>query len=529
MHEKEVQQEIRWWIDPNGGNLKQDQLMASDFLDDPKRTKLRKKFHQTEYHHRHMKWPELVLFVLEPQQRGRRMYDRLLSLILKHRRDDECFELITKDGFYPLPNPLAELERFEALYKEYFGVYERIRDQILLECSEYEHAGVVQEKNKKLKNFTAQSVQKSPSNPVQKEITTSENILLILCLRWLHTESSRLLQLKFKRPLMDSKKALLCGIAKKTKTLLDEFPFSGILEASKTFWHLQNSDPQITNLEEKTRQRIKNQVIENPDYNKLLQWITEFRRFGISKVTQKNPTQYMLDSVENIDTVYEAWVFAEFAEFVHQKGLLTDFRLGQEPHFQFEYGGKKIIFWYEKTFSVSSGHAWIIEHTPDFSVMCDGEILAVFDAKNYAKASSGYSDSQNKILSYLNNLDVNFGALIYSNHPKNWDDLTTDEKIQSIRKFFNSRFPEKSDAEVKKTMKDLVGLFWDQLPAEYKEISPPVAFKKFQYPHPGKKARFHFGQTFCIFRIPLEQTEQAVKIKDESLNEIFKEITSRVS
>ena len=50
------------------------------------------------------------------------------------------------------------------------------------------------------------------------------------------------------------------------------------------------------------------------------------------------------------------------------------------------------------------------------------KILAVFDAKNYTK-SSPISETQNKMLAYMTNLDINFGALIFPNHPKNWDEL----------------------------------------------------------------------------------------------------------
>lgn len=63
-------------------------------------------------------------------------------------------------------------------------------------------------------------------------------------------------------------------------------------------------------------------------------------------------------------------------------------------------------------------------NTADFTAMVDDEILAIFDAKNYSKGSShSVTDSKNKMLAYMNNLDTSYGALIYPNHPENWDDF----------------------------------------------------------------------------------------------------------
>ncbi len=533
MYEKEIQQEIKRLTDPNNGKIKPYVLMAETFLDEPERTELRKMFHQTEYHSRHWKWHQLVRLVLEPQQTRQYMYDRLLSLILKHRRTyDDYFILKTQEGIYRIPNPLADLNKLEILYNAYFDLYRQIKNQIHFDYPKNEYVGPTIRGpinwDKTIRNSTTKFPLNFVSSIKQKEFETPENILLILCAEWMHRESTKLLQTNFKEPLSDYKKILLRGIAEKTKLILEEFPFTSILNESKRFWHLSYSDPRIIELEQKTRQRIKSKVIRNPNYEKLLRWISDFRDLDISRVTDKTPTRHILDSLENIDTVFEAWIFLEFTEFLHEKGILTNFKLSKKPHCQFEYGGVTVTFWYEKAFTVNEGHAWVLEHVPDFTVMLEDEILAVFDAKNYGKTSSNYSESQNKMLSYMNNLDANFGALIYSNHPKNWDDLTHDERIQGTTTLLNERFPEKTINEIRSMAKAVADLSWKQLPAEYKEISPPLAFKKFEHPSFGKKARFHFDQTLCLFRMSPEQTDQAIKIKNETLNEIFKAIVSRI-
>ena len=49
-----------------------------------------------------------------------------------------------------------------------------------------------------------------------------------------------------------------------------------------------------------------------------------------------------------------------------------------------------------------------------------------FDAKNYSQGEP-VGDTHDKMLAYLNNFDTNFGALIYPNHPEDWDRQTEPE------------------------------------------------------------------------------------------------------
>jgi len=534
MYEKELQQKIRWLNDPNGGNIKQSVIGNDFFLDQPKYFELKKTFHESEYHNKHWKWHQLVRLVLEPQQTRQYMYDRLLSLLLKHRRTyDDYFILKTQEGIYQLPNPLADLNRIEILYKKYFEIYRDIKNKIHFDYPKNEYVGPIIRGpinwNKTIRNSPTKFPMLFVSAIKQKEFETPENILLILCAEWLFRESSMLLQINFKEPLTDYKRNLLSEIAEKTRMILDDFPFTSVLNESKRFWNLSHSDPRIKDLEQKTRQRIRQRLVRNTNYAKLLEWVEDFRNLDISRVSETTPTRHILDSIENVDTVYEAWVFLEFVEFLHEKELLTNFKLGENPHCQFEYDGMTVTFWYEKSFTQKEGHAWILEHVPDFTAMLGDEILAVFDAKNYAKTSSSYlSESQNKMLAYMNNLDTNYGALIYPNHPKNWDDLSREERLQSTVLFLKTKSSTESSSAIKEMARKVVELSWDQLPDEYKKISPPTPFHKFEYQTSGKKARFHFDQTMCLLRMSPEQSEQALKLKNESLNEIFKSIITRI-
>jgi hypothetical protein len=54
-------------------------------------------------------------------------------------------------------------------------------------------------------------------------------------------------------------------------------------------------------------------------------WIDKFRQLHIPYVSANTPTCHILQSIENLDTVCEAWIFLEFVEFLYDKGVLLDF------------------------------------------------------------------------------------------------------------------------------------------------------------------------------------------------------------
>ncbi len=534
MYEKELQQQIKWLNDSNGGKIPLSVLADDFFIDQPQYFELKKLFRDTEYHSRHWKWHQIVRMVLEPQETRKYMYDRLLSLLLKHRRSfQDYFVLKTQEGMYQLPNPLSDLNRIEILYQKYFEIYQDIKNHIHFDYPKKEYSGpIIKGKinwHDTIRNSSTEFPMMFVSSIRQKEFETPENILLVLCAEWMFRESSRLLQITFEEPLTEYKKNLLQSIIQRTKIILDNFPFTSVLNTSKRFWNLAYSDPRILDLEQKTRARLRHKLVRNQNYSKLLAWINDFRNLDISRITAKTPTRHILDSIENLDTVYEAWIFLEFVDFLHEKGVLINFKLGDNPNCQFEYNGTIVTFWYEKTFTQKEGHAWILEHKPDFTAMLDDEILAIFDAKNYSKTSSSYlSDSQNKMLAYMTNLDANFGALIYPNHPKNWDDLTHDERIQKTITYLKEKLPEETTSKIRTMARNVANLPWSQLPSEYLNILPPKPYHKFEYPFSNKKARYHFDQTLCLMRLSPLQSESSIKMKNDTLNLIFNEIVKRI-
>ncbi len=353
----------------------------------------------------------------------------------------------------------------------------------------------------------------------------------------MYRESNRLLRTEFEEPLTNDKKNLLRGISEKSKIILNHFPFNTVLNDSKKFWHLSYNDPRINELELKTKKRINQKLVRNQNYTKLLDWIEEFRELNIRRVSATTPTKHILESIENLDTVYEAWIFLEFVEYLHERNVLINFQLGDHPNCEFEWNGVTVTFWYEKTFnpafwyfgSIASNphNAWAVQHNPDFVAMIGDEILGIFDAKNYGKRSST-SDAQNKMLSYLNNLDANFGALIFPNHPQYWDDLMEEKRMEKIKPILTTKFPDESKKSIKDRAKKQAELSWNELSSEYQKILPPHAIETMHNPEPGKEARFHSNQTLALLRMTPENTSFAIGIKNETLEFIFKSIVERI-
>jgi hypothetical protein len=533
LEENELIERIRDLNDPRGGNIELSLLTDDDiFINLPQNKELKVAFRLSKYHERGWKWHQLVRVVLEKADTKQYMYEKLLSLILKHRKSQEAyFEIRNEEGVFRIPNPLADLNKFELLYNRYFEIYKRIIDGIHFDYPQTHYRGpMIRGKINWARTLTASSTEYPMSFSTtirQREFETPENILLLLCAEWMHRESSRLLSMHFPEPLTDYKSNLLRGVQQRTEGILQYFPIASVLNESRKYWNLNYSDTRIVRLENETRRRITQKLVNNENYPLLLEWIEKFRELNMSSISESTPTRHIIEPIENMDTIYEIWIFMEFVESLYEKGSLLDFQLGINSHCKFEYRDRIITLWYEREFAAEGPNAWIQRHRPDFTAMLGNEILAVFDAKNYSR-SSPISETKDKMLAYMTNLDVNFGALIYPYHPKNWDDLNKDQRYEASVRFASGLYPEKSEYDIRKISNDISKLSWKTLPTEFQSISPPVPLKKYQHPGPGKNARYHHDLTLCLIRMPPFGSQEAIELKEKALNLIFEEIVTRI-
>jgi hypothetical protein len=530
MNESKLFGEIRRLNSKDGGGIAQHVLADEKFIEQPQYKELKGAYRESKYYKK-WEWHQMVRIALEPPELRQYMYDRLLALLLKHKRSyEDYFTLQTEEGVFQVPNPLADLNRLDILYKKYFEIYKNIKNQIHFDHPKNEHIGGIRGKinwDKTIRLNPTNFPMNFVSSISKKILETPENILLVLCAEWMYRESSRLLQIEFEEPLTEDKKNILRGILEKSKLILNNFPFQTVLNDSKKFWNLSYNDPRIKELELQSKKRLNQKLVRNKNYANLLGWIEEFRDLNIKRVSATTPTRHILESIENLDTVYEAWIFLEFVEYLHERNVLINFQLGEKPNCKFEWGGITVTFWYEKEFVRDGIHAWAVKHIPDFVAMVDNEILCIFDAKNYGKSSST-SDAENKMLSYLNNLDSNFGALIFPNHPKYWNDLILEQRIEKITPVLRKEFPVEGDYGIRKKAMTLAKMEWIDLPLKYQAIMPPEAKNTKHNPKLGKKARYHFNQTLALLRMTPENTSFAIEIKKETLEFMFKSIVERI-
>ena len=119
----------------------------------------------------------------------------------------------------------------------------------------------------------------------------------------------------------------------------------------------------------------------------------------------------------------------------------------------------------------------------------------------------------------MTNLDINFGALIFPNHPKNWDEFIKKQKREKLQ-ILSVQYP------VNENLKKLANSSSNELPPEYRNLLPQNHMQKFES---GKEARYHLDQTLCLFRMSPTESEYAISMKKESLSSMYEAIVSRIT
>ena len=259
-------------------------------------------------------------------------------------------------------------------------------------------------------------------------------------------------------------------IRTRTHTIVNFFPFQDVKAHAKKFYYLSIHDRRIRDLEKMFELRLIQGVLQTKSYYDLLQWWRKFRQMNVRLISQ-NRTNFPLETLENLDTIYEAWIFFEFVDFFSRQGLLSKLEVDLKPNFfEFEYEGRQIKFLYEKKFVRGFDHAWAVDSFPDFTVMDKDTIVAVFDAKNYGILSESKSEAAHKILAYLTNLDCGFGGLFFPNF-------------------------------------DTV---------------------EFRFPEQNRIGKHHFNLHVGHFKMQPSSSSDAIRNKNETMTKIFLEITERI-
>jgi hypothetical protein len=422
------------------------------------------------------KWHQIVRFALSDPKERKYMYNRLLELLLIYRRSyTDYFEIKTEPATTPLPDRLAYLNRLSLLHKEYFEIYRNIKNKIHFDYPSKKSIEVLIRGRVDWRCISRRFPTTMPINfdtlKWIREFHTPENILLILAAIWISRESKRLLKLRFTEPLNQKEVIMLNKIINNIRELQKSFPFIELLIGSRKYAHLSMDDKRVLQVESQSLYRIKHGLIKEPhDYSKLIKWIRKFRELNIRMVSA-SLTNFPLDTLANLDVIYEAWIFFEIINVVAQKYGLISLQMKKKPYyFEFEFDNHRIKFIYEQKFELGGEYAWAMTSTPDFTAMVGEKIIAIFDAKNYGKDSEQKTDSKKTMLAYITNLDTNFGALFF----------------------------------------------------------PEFEYDEFVYPRKNNSAKYHFNLKLAHYKMQPRDSEEAIAITNKMISNMLYEVTSKI-
>jgi len=420
------------------------------------------------------KWHQFVRFAAEDPEKIRYMYDRLIRLIINHRRNfDDYFKIKSEESTFHMPDRQWNLQRLLILFEEYFEIYRKIMQNIYFEfpAKEYREPYIRGKINwdKTLRKSSTKFPLNFDTNRLTKIFLTPANTLLILGALWLNKEVREVSNMEFTEELTEDEKSILGIILQNSQTIINAFPFSDVLANARKFTNLDIEDKRVLELLKKTQFDVSNGKIRNKKYLELIQWMEKFHQLNLRLVSE-SITNFPLETLENLDTIYEAWIFFEMIDYYSKKGKLVEVQLKDDPnYFIFEHDGIEIEMRYDYKFSKDKETAWAVGSKPDYTVLVGDTIIATFDAKNYS-SSERKPDAIHKILAYMTNLDCGFGALFFP-------------KFETISDHF---------------------------------------------PKTGEKSFYHHDLTVYHYQMKPAETDEALEIKQKTLDSMHEEIIKKI-
>lgn len=509
--------------------IKESVIKENSFIKDPRNVEFIGLYNSSDFKENY-EWHQVVRFALKKDNALQYMYDKLWSLLNEYRSYQDFFEVDTELGSHPIINPLTELNRFETLYLEFFEIFRNISNQIHFDYPQKQYSGPYLQGNVDWKKTLEESETSFPTNFIStmpyRKFDTPENILLSLCIKWMHHECIRILGLDFKEPLDERKKNILILVSERTRHLISNFPFQDVLKSAMKYWDLPYNDARIYSLEHQTRERIENGKIRNMDYSKLLKWINKFRDLNLWLPSEQTPVENLLKSQESQDTIYEVWIFFEFFDFFVKNGMNPILNMDREKkiyNFEFEYDDTTIIFHYEKYFSRMHDpeYVWAIDSWPDFTVMVNDKIIAIFDAKNYARDMETHHEAIRQMLAFLSNFNTKFGVMFFPYRPKFWDDMNEKGRKDLLRPLYEKNNPGMTPEQVAQIPKPESKKEWLELNPDVQKIAPPNSV--YQYDNPKDK-----DMKLCLMRMEPSESEIPRKMKEQTMRTVFEEIVRRI-
>ena len=338
------------------------------------------------------------------------MINRVCSVFHDKERliDGECSKISCNSNINTKLNIFIKFEELRSLFLEFTEILSSIKKQIYFE--HHISTKFYNMYNNKI-NWDV-TIQKNKTKfPLKfyikkncKTFDTPENKLLIISNIWLKTESEILLN-KFYNEFDTVKISTLLNIIEILKQ--NEFTFKTLFNIN-IVKNIEYDDLEIIDLLKDVHNRIQIYRTLDKSYGELFSWVEKFKKYSILQLSDNNVSHLTIDTIKNIDIIYEVWVFAEIVDYIIKKyHAKINFNLKKCIEFQFD--DKTFQIFYERPFS--DKEVWVEKSNPDFSIYCNEKLIAIIDTKNYL--AEPIEPGRSKILAYMMNLKCNFGVGIF--------------------------------------------------------------------------------------------------------------------
>ncbi len=321
--------------------------------------------------------------------------------------DGDCSKISFNSNINTKSNIFIKFEELQSLFIEFTEILSMIKKQIYFE----HHISIKFDSMYHNKINWDMTIQKNKTKfPLKfyikknhKKFNIPENNLLAISNIWLKVESEKLLKFYNKFNTMEIS-ILLNIIETSTK---NEFLF-------KTLFNINIiDDVKYTNLEasdllKNVHNRLRICRTLDNSYNELFLWVKKFQQYSIMELSNNNVSYITIETIKNIDIVYEVWIFAEIVDYIIKK-YNTKINFNFDQYVEFQFDGKTFKIYYQRNFI--DNEIWVENAKPDFSIYCDEKLIAIIDAKNYLLESK--ETGRSKILAYMMNLKCNFGVGIF--------------------------------------------------------------------------------------------------------------------
>lgn len=369
------------------------QISSQTFMFQPDQKEILELWSQAHKQDISEKWAPFVRFIFLNEEEKRSLSSRTARLLLDNRKSIKGFYEITRESTtFELPDRLSDFLKLRLVSNEYFEIYRKIMRRINFEYPPKEYS------SKKVtgKINWHKTIQKSKTlfpldfqiKTWQRQFNTPENILLLLVAYWLRNDCVKILRENLQDPLQTDEREILLKIVESINQIITRFPFKEILNSMRKYAYEQKNSEKISNLLSIVKKRISDGSIRNTQYSHLYGWVSKYNELDFEGTVQ-NKKKFIIKNIEDVDALYEVFIFLEFFNYLKNKALNPKLQKqstqSSKYKIVFEIDGKTVEFFHGKGYSLSSNCAWALDATPDYSVEYENQIVAVFDAKNYQK------------------------------------------------------------------------------------------------------------------------------------------------